>query len=99
MATGRRARTREDIESGIPGGGRITVAFCKREAQLPCWCAAPAFPEIPRDALLQHFQDEGWRGLGGFADEEMHVIGHDHISDQRKLVAFTNFRKGLDEDI
>jgi len=110
MATARRARTREVIESGLPEARHIPVAFCKREAQLPCWCAAPAFPEIPRDALLQHFQDEGWRGLGGFADEEMHVIRHDHIRvralpgarrkfDQREFVALTNFRKGLDEDV
>ena len=106
MATARRARTREVIESGLPEARHIPVAFCKREAQLPYWRAAPASPEIPRDALLQHFQDEGWRGLGGFADEEMHVIRHDHIRvralpgarrkfDQREFVALKIFARAL----
>src|ERR1700730_13633464 len=83
----------EVVESRLPEARQIPAAFCKREAQLPCWDTAPAFPEIPRDALLQHFQEKGWRGLGGFADEQMHVIRHHHISDQRDFVAFTNTRK------
>src|SRR6266853_5004769 len=89
----------EIIESGLPETWETPVAFCKREAQLPCWDAAPIFSEIPRDALLQHFQDKGWRGLVGFADEQMHVIGHNHISDQRDFVAFTNIRKRPNEDV
>src|SRR6202171_3639427 len=110
MATARRARTREVIESGLPEARHIPVAFCKREAQLPCWRTVPAFPEIPRDALLQHFQDNGWGAFGGFANEQMHVIGHDHIRvrallgarrkfDQQEFVAVTNFPKGLNENI
>jgi len=49
------------------------------------------FSGDPRDALLQHFQDNGGCALGGFADEQMNVVGHDHISDQQEFVAFTNF--------
>jgi hypothetical protein len=47
----------EVIESGLPEARQIPVVFRKSEAQLPGWRTAPAFPEIPRDALLQHSQD------------------------------------------
>src|SRR6267143_3337006 len=89
----------EVIKSGLPEARQIPVACCKCAARLPCRRAAPASPEIPRDALLQHFQDFGWRALGAFADEQMNVVGHDHISDQQEFVAFTNFSQGLDEDV
>ena len=71
----------EVIESGLPEARQIPVVYCKLEAQLPCRRPTPTFPEIARHALLQHFQNNGWRALGGFADEQMHVIGHDHSED------------------
>ena len=89
----------EVIKSGLPEARQIPVACCKCAARLPCRRATSASPEIPRDALLQHFQDNGGCALGGFADEQMNVVGHDHISDQQEFVAFTNFPQGLDEDV
>ncbi len=89
----------EVVKSGLPETRQTPVAFRKCEAQLPCRPAAPASPEFPRDALLQHFQDNGWRALGGFADEQMHVIGHHHVSGQQEFVAFTNPAEGLHEEI
>src|SRR6266404_10011797 len=55
--------------------------------------------KIPRNALLQYFQGNGRRVLGGFADEQMYMIGHNHIAYERKFIAFTDFSEGLNEDI
>src|SRR6266404_4895208 len=87
----------EVIKSGLPEARQIPVACCKCAARLPCRRATSASPEIPRDALLQHFQDDAGCALGGFADEQMNVVGHDHISDQQEIIALTNFPHGLDE--
>jgi hypothetical protein len=73
------------MESGLPESRQSLLAFGKRQAQL-LWCrAAPASAEIPRDALLQGFQHNRWRCLGGFADEQMHVIGHNNYPTSKNL--------------
>jgi hypothetical protein len=38
----------------------------------------------------------GWRA---FADEQMQVIGHNHVSHQQELVTFTNLPEGVHEEI
>ncbi len=89
----------EVIESGLPESWQISDTFCKREAQLPCRRTASLSPQIPRNPLLQHLQDNRWRGFLRLADEQMHVIRHNHVSDQQEFVTFTNLAKGLDEEV
>ncbi len=48
-------------------------------------------------AMLQHLHDE--RGIAGFrfADEQMKVFGHDHVTLDDELVALTNLLKDVEE--
>jgi hypothetical protein len=89
----------EVIESGLPETRKTFVPSCKCEAQLPCRRAPLASPEILRNALLQHFQNDRWRGLGGFADQQVHVIGHDHVADQQEIVSLTNLAESVHEEV
>jgi hypothetical protein len=89
----------EVIKSGLPETRKTFIPSCKCEAQLPCRRAPYASPEIPRNALLQHFQDDRWRGFRRFADEQVHVIGHDHVADQQEIVPFTNLAESVHEKI
>src|SRR6266849_8820899 len=89
----------EVIEPGLPESRQISDTFGKREAQLPCRRAASLSPQVPRDALLQHLQDNRWRVFLRLADEQMHVIRHNHVSDQQESVTFTNLAEGLDEEV
>src|SRR6266571_4737292 len=89
----------EVIESGLPESWHVPHTSRKREAQLRCRGTASPFPQIPRDALLQDLQDNRWRVFLRLADEQMHVIRHNHVSDQQELITFTNLAKGLDEEV
>src|SRR5260370_18099713 len=53
----------EVIESGLPESRQISDTFCEHEAQLPCRRRASRSPQIPRNPLLQHLQDNRWRGF------------------------------------
>ena len=53
----------EVIESGLPESRQISDTFCEHEAQLPCRRTASLSPQIPRNPLLQHLQDNRWRGF------------------------------------
>src|SRR5689334_11791035 len=89
----------EVIESGLPESRQTAVASCKRQAQLLRRRAAPASAEIARDALLQNFQNQRWRSFRSLADEQVHVIGHDHVSNQQEFVPLTNLAESLHEEI
>ena len=52
-------------------------------------CSVPA--QRTRYLLLQNLQDLGRIPFRRFADEQVHVLGHDHISDQSKRMSRANF--------
>ncbi len=47
-------------------------------------------PQAARDALLQYLHHCRWRSPGRFANQQMDVLGHDHISHQRHAAAIAH---------
>jgi hypothetical protein len=52
-----------------------------------------------RHALLQDLQDGGRSPDGGFAEEQMNVVGHDDVAHQGKLVAIAHLSQNLRKQI
>jgi hypothetical protein len=50
-------------------------------------------------ALLQHLHDIGRSPLGGFADEQVNVVGHDDVARERESVAVAHLAQNLHEQI
>jgi len=44
---------------------------------------------LPRDCLFQHLYRQGQGGTFRFADQQMHVLGHDHIPHDVKAIPLT----------
>ena len=57
------------------------------------------FSEDPERPLLQNLKDYRRRGLRRFANQQMHMIRHDHISHQEELVALPDFSQSLDKPV
>jgi hypothetical protein len=55
--------------------------------------------QAARDALLQNLNHGGRRPLGWFADQQVNVFRHDHITDERKTVALADLVQDLDKSI
>jgi len=47
--------------------------------------------QAARDTLLQDLQDGGRSPNGGFADQQMNVVGHDDVTGEREPVAIAHF--------
>lgn len=57
----------------------------------------PAYPA--GEPLLEDLDDSCWRREAGFAEQQMHVLGHEHETDQCKVIARTHFLKNFDGQI
>jgi hypothetical protein len=51
------------------------------------------------EALLEHLQDDRMVGLFRFGQEEMHMLGHEHISDDDNSVAPSCFFEDAQEEV
>jgi hypothetical protein len=70
----------EVIISSLPEPTKRCRGFCEGErplARLP----TPPFTQAARNSLLEHLHN--FRGIAGsrFADQQMHMFGHEHITD------------------
>jgi hypothetical protein len=50
-------------------------------------------------ALLQHLHHDRRRSLLRFADEQMEVFRHDHVSEHNKAVALPDFFQKVEEQV
>ena len=71
-----------------------TLKSWKRRCQN---CGSGASAQPPRNALFQDLQDGRRRSFGWLADQQMNVLGHDHVSDQRKVKPAPHLAKDLYE--
>lgn len=58
-----------------------------------------SIPKEPGNALLQHQHHGAGRGAVRFANEQMDVLGHDHVSEERKAVAVADLTQDFEEDV
>lgn len=49
--------------------------------------------------MLEHLYDLRRRALHGLADEQVHVLWHDHVSDEQEGITLSDFRKNLHEQV
>jgi hypothetical protein len=52
-----------------------------------------------REALLDDLQDGGGVAHLGFADQEMEVLGHDHVSQDDEAILLASFFQDAQEEI
>lgn len=63
------------------------------------WRAAPFAAKYPGNALLQHLDDFGRSGLGRFIDQQMDVLGHEHIAEEPEAGTCADLTKDFHEEI
>jgi hypothetical protein len=80
----------EVVKSGLPESRQTRVSAHEWQPQLRVRNPPLAFPQIPRDALLQRFQHHRWRNLCWLADQKMHVLRHHHVPHQQKTIPLAN---------
>ena len=90
----------EIVEPRLPELGQGVIGTLETKPQLlsghgSVWLAT----HTPRQALLQDLHHGRRRSLGRFADEQVNVLWHDDISDQRESVAVAHFAQNLHEKI
>jgi hypothetical protein len=88
----------EIIETPLPKTRQRIATACKGQIQLRRGSALLA-TQAARDALLQNLNHRGRCSSHRLADEQVNVLGHDNISDQRKSVAVAHLTKNLDKNI
>jgi len=76
------------------------VRLAKRQTELVKIRFLPGFaPEPAGYALLQNLHYFRGRGIRRFADEQMNVLGHDHVASKLELIAVAHFTEDFDESI
>ena len=64
-----------------------------------CRIAASAGEDAPGEALFQDLHHGGGRPLFRFADQQVKVLRHDHVSDDHKLVTLAGVLQDFQEKI
>src|SRR5882762_5524170 len=85
----------EVVKSGLPDSRQTRVSAHEWQPQLRVRNPPLAFPQVPRDALLQRFQRHRWRNLCRLADQKMHVVRHHHVPHQQKVIPLANLSEGM----
>ena len=71
----------EIVEAALPD-------FSRRQGRCGVLRHSRLAQHLVGKALLQHLHRDRRRSLLRFADEQMEVFGHDHVSEHNKAVAF-----------
>ena len=88
----------EIIVSSLPESTKLCRSFCEAEGPL-ARVPMPPFTQAARNSLFEHLYD--FRGAAGsrFADQQMHMFGHQHIADQCKTIPGTDLLEDVDGEI
>jgi len=90
----------EIVEARLPEMGQGIVGVPERKSELLgggffAWFGA----QSPRHALFQDLHDAGRSALGRLADEQVNVVGHDDVTDDRQLVAVAHLAENFHKQI
>src|SRR5882724_1517446 len=83
----------EVVKARLPEGSRPLRRFWKGEPELSRGAFVLWPPQFPGNPLFQHLQHRGRCAFVWLADQEMHVLRHDHISNKRESVLGAHSRK------
>src|SRR5258708_7009548 len=61
--------------------------------------AAPVRKHSAGKSLLQYLHDRGWSSTIRFADQQMNVLGHDHVSDDDETAAHAHLLQDFEKQI
>lgn len=56
-------------------------------------------PDVARHALFKYLEQHGRIAIRSFADQEVYMLGHNDVSNQKKAMPVANFCKNFDEEI
>jgi len=85
----------EIVEAALPQSGR-KLCEKKRKGKLGPRCFSLSAERL-RSILLQYLHNAGRSAGLGLADEQVHVLGHDHVADEKKFVARAQSVENFDE--
>ena len=88
----------EIVEAPLPKRWRFTFGSRKRKQRLS-QRSEPFSAQRTRNFLFQNLQDLGRIPFRRFANEQMHVLGHNHITDQGKAVTRANLIEYADKTV
>ena len=88
----------EVIVAALPEPAMKVSLARKRQSQLRLRSAFSG-AQFSRDTLLEYLDNFGRRAARRLADQQMNVIRHDHISNQRKLEPSAHFPQNLTRNI
>ena len=88
----------EVIVSSLPESTKLRRGFRGGE-RLLARLSTPLFTQGARNSLLEHLYD--FRGVAGsrFADQQMHMFGHQHIADQLETIPGSDLLEDVDGEI
>src|SRR5208283_4673058 len=83
----------EVIKTRLPKAARSFRLFRKGQPHLFLGCVSPLPSHFLRHALLQHLQHRRRCAFLRFADQQMHVLRHHHITHQQKAILRADARQ------
>ena len=88
----------EVVEAALPKSRQRIFVAVEAELQLASRRAALA-TQFSRDALFQDLHHSGGASVPRLADQHMHVLGHNHVTHQRELVAVAHLTQYVHKDV
>ena len=86
----------EIVEAVLPEPRQGLEQIAEGQFQLPGgWPPSRLAAQATRHALLQDLHDGGRSALGRLADEQVNVVGHDHVARERESVAVAHLTQNL----
>ena len=90
----------EIIEPALPELWQTAVGSREQERSLRCRRTVVGLaPQLPRDTLLEHFENGRRSAASRLGNEQVDVLGHDHVTDQLEPKLFADLAENLDECI
>lgn len=90
----------EIVKASLPKLRKGVLSIVEAQFELACRRALPSFlPQASRDPLFQNLQNGRGRPLGRLTDQQMNVLGHDDVSDEREIKTFSHLPQDSDKGV
>src|SRR5712664_1038606 len=89
----------EIVEPWLPELRQLRDELRKSQGKLPLGRRPLLPPHLPGDALLEHLQHRRGSPLLWLADQQMHMIRHDHVAHQKESILSPNPAQFLDKQV
>ena len=90
----------EIVKPPLPELSRKIILAAKTETKLRSASSlTPLAPKLPRYTLLQHLHHRRGRASGWLADQQVDVLRHHHVANQREAVPLANLTEDLHKHV